>query len=324
MDDLINKVRALTSDERATAKDRAAERVAGPMPRPRDFEVETIGRFPPFVEAVSIGILIFLIIVGFVPSGMRIFSYGSELFGHTIDNLFASYVAGIATVLMAETAQVAFSLVILFVPQGEDGKFSRALFYFGMFCATMIALVFNVEVTMIRGPHLSYPSGIFLVEIANLTLGGWLEAIFPPILVLIGAHGLKNVILHKMELRFERKKNYEAALGEWHDRIKSPESDSHYRRYLFSELRDALIDANARLGRARLSDLDPKIWGMLVHREINAENEMYAAIEHYEAQAEQTEAEEPQTTADIELPFLHGSGKKNGATPGPKIHNLTN
>lgn len=225
----------------------------------------------------------------FVPSAMRVFSYGSELFSHVIANPWATGFAGVSLVVMAEASVIGFSLARLFTNKPEDGSWlnARTFFAFGVFLATLVALVFNIEVTVTRSANSIAEAKSFVFY--GLTWAGWLEATLPPVFVLLGAHGLVEIFLRQMEDNHAQNAAFDAAhhdwkqacqniYEDWQDFRTNIESTPEFQRAYRAQLRQALREANRQLGYAAMDKLPNRLWANRIAKELHAENELDTEI----------------------------------------------
>jgi hypothetical protein len=98
----------------------------------------------------------------------------------------------------------------------------------------------------------------------------WLEAISPPLLVLITAFVLKEQLLEAIEHRQMTERTYQIALNDWHQATAHPENHPQWLQLYANVLRDALSRANNRC-QETLAALTTADWRALVYRELQTE-----------------------------------------------------
>lgn len=141
--DVLDSLRPLTQEERLTARQQAREHIVaiiGKKPSREIFAGRRISQYPNYVLYTIIGLCIVALMAAFTPSAIRLYHIGSETFSNAINDRLSAQVVGLAIVLMAELSQLVFSLSLAVL---GTSRTSRYLLYFGMFIATMIALVGN-------------------------------------------------------------------------------------------------------------------------------------------------------------------------------------
>lgn len=291
---------AMLSDElRIEAKQRAASVVAlevGAAPSREQFANANASRYPAWVSRLILSLAAFVLIAAFVPSAMRLYAIGSNTFRQAIDDAASATAAGIAIVIMAETAQVLFSLAAAIL--NTTSTTSRRLLYASMGAATVLALVGNAQISL--PGHWTNPFA-------------YLEALLPPLLVLSTAYVLKEQMLTSIEARHANERAYQDAYAAWLTASAAPERHPRYMSALANALRDAIRDVNSKGAGATarkelMSQLDTAAWKRLVAREMRAD-EWYTAPEPEQPPAPQPEPEpvpdsegEPQQP---QLPFTH-------------------
>lgn len=330
----VQRINALTQEQRESALDAARKRIAGVQPqRPQeptldDFMRYTSGRFPPRIVRLISGLSAFMLVVAFLPSAMRLHQIGKDTFAHAIADSTSIYVAALCIVLMAEVGQVIFSLAAATTAQSRMQRIGLGI---GATVCTCIALAGNAEVV---SPW-NYP-GAFV----------WLETFAPPVLVLITAQILKTQMLHSIEARHEAQRTFAAAHSAWNtdyaDALRAWQSaydhaheHASWMRVQANALRDALRKANAR-SSAMLRDLTDGDWRTLILREVAAdawyERAEQRAIEVQRIEQERMEQErinQERTAAEARRivrversenahPAAHGAsgGERTGATDG--------
>lgn len=283
---MIERINTLTSEQREAALDVARRRVAGQEPDLReptlhDFEERTESRFPPVVTRIITLLSMFMLIVAFLPSAMRLHEIGKRTFEHAIADVSSVYVAALCIVLMAEVGVVIFSLA---AATNAENVTQRRMLNVGSWVSVAIALAGNGE--MVRPWEMQ---SVFV----------WLETFAPPLLVLITAQILKSQMLHSIEARHHAQQAYAQAHAQWvrdtnearaawqeaySNAVNSPE----WRRIVANVLRDAIRKANAR-STAVLREVTDDEWRVLVLRELDAEN-WYTRTEQISVEREAVQA----------------------------------
>jgi hypothetical protein len=167
---MIQNLRPLTQEQRQGARQSAREavlRVIGPKPVREHFAGETISRYPAFVTRLITFLCLILLLAAFTPSAIRLYVIGSQTFGQAVPNQTAKNVVGLATVLSAEVGQVVFSLAL-------------ATLGASVVPAACSMPVCSVDRSLCGQRQLS------LIDHAQ-SLFGWLEAIAPPLVVLVNS-----------------------------------------------------------------------------------------------------------------------------------------
>jgi len=289
----IEKLRPLTQDERFKARQKAREHVVamiGKRPSRESFSRRNIGKYPNYVMYTIIGLCLVALLSAFTPSAIRLYHIGSETFSKSINDQLSAQIVGLSIVLMAELSQVVFSLSLAIL---GTSKTSRYLLYFGMFIATMIALVGNAQVAL--PDHWQNPFA-------------WLEALAPPMIVLSLAYILKEQMLQTIETRHVNEVAYQGALQEYEVLTGKPEEHPDWMRYYANSLRDGLIKANRRKKTVDTNAIPVTGWRVLVSREIQAEDWFSSPV--YEPESMETKEVSKEGT----FPF-RGLSRSNGAKP---------
>jgi hypothetical protein len=286
----LKSIRGLTSIELESAYSRAARQIAGPKP---DYSEFSKNAETPLGYLVLSGlILVMFLIVGFIPSAIRIFSYGKELFMMVIPDVNSSIAAAAAYVGMAEIGVVGFSLVQIFVKAPEEEGWRRYLswtwlFRYGAMMSVLIAFVFNIEPT-------------FAAHQGQITLAVLLEAAAPPFMVLLAAHGLMHIIVYQIEATRAANVKYNNALKMWHSRVSDPDTDSKaYKSALYLSIKDTIVKAN-RKEEDYIKTLNQEEWAKLIYAEISQGNALNRRITSLERQGSQLN---PKPEANSSVPF---------------------
>lgn len=260
--DLYRVIAPLTDERRIEARARARSIVtkdAGDMPARADFDNHTEAKYPQWVNRLIIGLCVIVLAAAFAPSAIRLYAIGSMTFAEAIPHQASAVAAGIAMVIMAETAQVLFSLAVAVM---DASKTAKRLLYVSMFGATVLALVGNGQVSL--PGHETNPFA-------------WLESFMPPLLVLSTAYILKEQMLVSIAQRHANTKAHQEALSVWNMANAQPERHPRYRSALANALRDAIKEENvkgtgANARRELMAALDMESWKLLVKRELSADD----------------------------------------------------
>ena len=284
--DALTQLRRLSDSQRLDARDKARENVRkaiGQRPDRAQYEHYAASKYPPAVTGLITLLALGALVAAFIPSAIRLYHIGSNTFGQAIGDAYSMTAVGIATVLLAETGQVVFSLALAVLGNQTT---SRRLLYISMAIATAIALVGNVQVAL--PGHWTNPFA-------------YLEAIAPPLLVLSTAYVLKGQLLHAIETRHANERAYQEALAEWKAATGEPEQHDRWPSAYANALRQALWRANGRGSGAGstarqelMQQLDGDAWRALVLREMKAEN-WFSAGDLDAAQHAQNGASQPVT-----------------------------
>jgi hypothetical protein len=259
---LYQMINPLSDEARIQARARAAAIVAkslGDAPTREQFQHITASRYPAWVNQLIMALCVFVLLAAFVPSAIRLYAIGSQTFAQAIADDPSAMAAGIAVVIMAETAQILFSLAAAVL--ATSTVTSRRLLYTSMAAATLLALVGNAQVSL--PGHWTNPFA-------------YLEALLPPLLVLSTAYVLKEQMLNAIEQRHSNERAYQTAYNTWLQSSASPEQNPRYMSALANALRDALKEHNARGTGATarkevMTDLTTDHWRALVYRELRAD-----------------------------------------------------
>ncbi len=321
----VQRINALTQEQRESALDAARKRSAGSQPERTseptldDFISHTNGRFPAHIVRLISGLSAFMLIVAFLPSAMRLHQIGKETFAYAIEDSTSIYIAALCIVLMAEVGQVIFSLAAATTAQSRAQRIGLGI---GATVCTCIALTGNAEVV---DPY--YHSGAFV----------WLETFAPPVLVLITAQILKTQMLHSIEARHEAQRafaeahsawntDYADALRAWQNAYDHAHEQASWMRVQANALRDAIRKANAR-SSAVLREITDDDWRSLILREVAAdawyERAELRAVEVQRIEQERSAAEarrivRVERSGDAAHSAAHGAsgGERTGATDG--------
>lgn len=260
--DLYRTIAPLSDERRIEARARARSIVtldAGQMPQRADYDNHTQAKYPTWVNRLIIGLCIVVLGAAFAPSAIRLYAIGSSTFAQAIPHAASAMAAGVAMVIMAETAQILFSLAVAVM---DASKTAKRLLYVSMFGATVLALVGNGQVSL--PGHETNPFA-------------WLESFMPPLLVLSTAYILKEQMLTAIAQRHANTQAYQEAVNAWKLANSNPEKHPRYMSALANALRDAIKEDNAKgtganARRELMSALDVESWKRLVKRELMADD----------------------------------------------------
>lgn len=251
----LQVLRPLTQEERELARENARNAIIGTPPDRKHFAHAAPSKFPAYVQWIILTLCIVLLIAAFLPSAIRLHHIGVQTFMHAISDAPSLTVAGWSAVLLAETGQLVFTLALAVL---DANRSQRIMLYGGAALCTCFALVGNVQ--------LAQPA-------SQAEAFAWLEAIAPPLVVLVTAHVLKYQMLHGIEQRHATEREYQVALMQWKQRSALPEQDASWRKRYANALRDSIRKANNRSdkGRNALHVLTLQDWYALVEREMQAD-----------------------------------------------------
>jgi len=263
----ISALYSLTEADRLEARDIARQNVirrAGHKPERRQFEHHAASQYPRYVVTLVTLIMLALLVAAFVPSAMRLYRIASDTFGHAINSGGAKQAAGLAFILLAESGQIGFTLAagVLAIERVSE----RRLLYSAAIISTLIALVGNVE--------LALGASWWHVVVQPFAT---LEAIAPPVLVIIAATVLKHLMLESVRQRHANERAYQQALADWQAATADPEASPHWRSAYTNALRQKLVEVNSR-GRGKserqaiMQHMTLADWRALVMRELQADN----------------------------------------------------
>lgn len=251
----------LTDEQRIEARAHARSIVikdAGEMPDRSAFDDHTQSKYPQWMSRLIIGLCMSVLAAAFTLSAIRLYDIGSTTFAAAIPDGRSATVAGLAIVLMAEAAQVLFSLAAAVM---NTTKTTKRLLYLSMAGATILALVGNAQVSL--PGHWTNPFA-------------WLEALLPPLFVLGVSYVLKEQMLSAIEQRYSAEMAYQAELSAWKVATSSPERHPRYMSALANALKTLLIEQNSKgTGATRRIEMmklfERSHWVHLVRREIESE-----------------------------------------------------
>lgn len=265
----FDAMNALTDKQRNVALDAARKRIVGPEPVSDDepalanYAGKTFTKYPPELMQRMRQLGYLILAAAFFASAIRIFIAAFETSASSIPSFPIALMIGLASVLLAESGQVAFTLWAA----TTDNRWLHAALLVGATGCTAFALIANAQVV------LPWKQGILLA---------WVETFLPPVLVLIASHVMKSQTLHAIEERYAAQQAYEADHEEWADRkaeavrawrdaYDNAHLNPRWTHVSANALRDALVEVNARK-TAVMRELSDSDWRALVLREMASEN----------------------------------------------------
>lgn len=249
-------MRQLTASERDQAFETAKGNLAGPEPELSLFLAKRVSKFPLWLEGMAFALAVIVFISAFIPSSFRIFRAAYDSFLALSFRENEAIIAGLALVLLSETSQLLFQLIISIVPVT---KLSQRVFWSLAGFSTLLALVGNWTITEPQTP--------FAV----------LETIIPPLVVMGLGYGLKEISLARIGERGESLTLYNLAINQRQQKILDPFNTQwrdEWNRVLSRTLKDKLIEVNTRnmAGAKRQEILDAlkaNDWISLIQRELS-------------------------------------------------------
>lgn len=250
-------IRPLTQEERQEAVLAAKEAVKasfGPEPQLQAF-VSRSYRSPLSMAVWALSIVVLL--SAFILSSMRMYDIGYRTFTETIDHPQSATAAGLAIIILSEITQVISGVAS---GQTKSRLLKVALWAIGL-GATVLAIVGNFEVVSpFERDHVVF---------------AFIEAVFPPIVVLVIAHVVKFQLLKGAMERAEAEANFLKQHEAWERNVSAdPTTHERWMQFLANALRDKLRQVNARTkaGREILPTLSTADWKRLVARELEADS----------------------------------------------------
>lgn len=251
--EILRQIPPLSQQARIDARETAKKtllKTLGEEPERTHFVYNGFGKYPKRITALITILCVTVLIGAFLPSSFRLYVAGSTAFSHGVDVHILAVISGIATVIMAETAQVVASLALATL---GTGRTSKRILYAIMVMSTFLALVGNWSVAQ--------PYDLFSV----------IEAIFPPLIVLGMSFILKEQMLVSIEDRYASEQRYQHSIEEWRLAVSNVESHSDWQQRYASALRDQIVKANKRKKSFNILDLPTNDWQVLVWREMKAD-----------------------------------------------------
>lgn len=255
--DILKAISPLSQNARLDARENARNlllKSIGNKPERNAYSMNQYSKYPKWMTKLITALCIMVLAGAFLPSSFRLYIAGSTAFSHGVPIPSLVVISGIATVIMAETAQVVASLALAIYGMT---KWSRWILYAIMVMSTSLALIGNWDIAK--------PSGVF----------GVVDALFPPLLVLGMSYILKGQMLYAIEILHSAEKEYQEDLTKWNTTSADIEEHPQWKQKYASSLRDQLIKTNKRKKSININELSLKEWKVLVWREMQEENWFY-------------------------------------------------
>jgi hypothetical protein len=218
----------LKSKDHMKAKSMARKAIIeqyGKKPLPEDYIGYSQSKFPPSVNRAVYFLTFIVLLAAFAPSAMRLYKIGSETFGHAGFGDTAMAIAGVSSIMLAETGMILFSM---FLAIAKNGHFYLKIL---IGCSIAYALLGNFQLAM---------PGQWQNPFA------WLEALFPPVAVLGAGYVLKEQVLLSIEIRHENYLRYQEALSRWINETEKPENHEDYVYELVTAVWEILYRINRK------------------------------------------------------------------------------
>ncbi len=250
----------LTETERLKAYQRAQKYTVarkGTRPTRDQYADHTAERYPQSVTRMIIALAAIMLFAVYLISAMRLYHIGSQTFAATIADSRSATAAGIATVVAAETGATLFVLAAAAL---TINRLSKSLLTTGALISTLIALVGNYQIALVDTQRSPF---------------AYLEALAPPVLVLITAWVLKEQLLHTIEQRHANERAYQTDLANWTQATANPEADPTFARFWATALKE-IISTKYR-NHAWMKTVTLADWRQIVAGEMNAQDWWTAA-----------------------------------------------
>jgi hypothetical protein len=312
------KINMLTQAEREKALDAARRKVAGKTwdemrvaePQLDHFIHNTVSRYPPehmkrmralgiiVLGAAFFGSAIRIFLAAFATNSATLLTSSTQTGYGLAFNL--AFLIGAASVLLAESGQVAFTLWASSVDD-EDADTRTAWYHVNW-------MQVSLRVGALGCTLFAYMGNAYVMQppfaISLDALIAWTETLLPPTLVLIASNVLKDQELVKIRTRHAAQISYaqqhaawdarkQAATAAWNDAFANAHLSERWLPHAANALRDALRAANRR-SYAVLRELTDADWRVLVLREM--------ANEQWYANAERQVAAEPERVEPMPVP----------------------
>lgn len=253
-----NEIKLLTQEQRLDARQNARsamEARIGHAPRREMFNRNNDSEYPAWLVWIVVALSVVVLLTSFVLSAMRLYFIGHESFYATIPDAQQAKVAGASIVILAEAASVLFTLAMSVIGKTRTARY---MLMTGAFISACIAL-----------------SGNFYVALWGRSITGFefLEAMAPPVLVIITAFVLKEVALQSIVERRRSSTEFNREFAEWQKQVMNVEKHSEWIQVYASALRDAIVDANkfSKPTKEAMKEFTNTDWSFLVHREFSQE-----------------------------------------------------
>lgn len=259
-------IRPLKASERIAAQEHARKITAGKRPSVKSINA-SLQDAPPVVDNYAVGLTIVALIAAFVLSAFHIWNATIRI-AQSHANGFLLYVIGFSSILLAEFAQVAFTLM---QARTKDETSKRILLGLA-FGAMVWALLGNIVAAQPSAYFENADNFIAWVVINGENLFVWCSALLPPIFVMGLSFALKVRVLTAIMQSYAAQHAHTNALERWQSTFDNAEIAPLWVKNYSDALREAIQKANARSERGRnaLAQLDDKQWFALVERERNA------------------------------------------------------
>ncbi|MCL4251812.1 MAG: hypothetical protein KJ065_26905 [Anaerolineae bacterium] len=255
MQDVLASMLELTDDDLIECREAAKELVLrdiGGQPSREDFARYVVQRVPKPIMLLIGGVLGGALVAAFLMSLFRVFTAGRDLFlGHISDQIQAA-IAGVATFMLAELLVVGSVLAMTIYFTG----WKRLLMLLTALIGVLVALTGNVII--------SQPS----------TWWGWLDAVAPPVSVLLISLGFEAMLVSSLRERQRIELEYKKAVDAWTEKTAKPEQQLiFHNRYYPNAIKERLKLINSKgTGATKrkeiMAALRPEHWNVLVAREM--------------------------------------------------------
>jgi hypothetical protein len=309
-------LRNLTPEERLDAQERAKAlilRAYGDAPQRAAFAQDSASEYPVWIQRAILALVAIVLVAAFIPSAIRLYDIGYSTFYDAIPHQQSAAMAGLSIVILAEAAQVLFSIAGAVLP---TSRAAHRVLLAAMLGATILALVGNAQVGLAQAGKWANPFA-------------WLDALLPPLAVLATAYVLKGQLLSAIKQRHAQERAYSAALAQWRSATAQPLNAPQWPQAYANALRAALIEANSKGPGAQarkdvMAQMDNRAWKALVLHEMAADAwfSQDAQAAHQEAPQSFHQAQPHQQEAPHqEAPQQAWMPPAEDATPGPKYQN---
>lgn len=262
---VLQELIPLTDEQILDAKEQAValtRRALGEAPDRAQFERYAATRTPRAV-ALLIGLVLGgAALAAFALSIFRVFTAGRNLFLTHIDDPLQAAIAGAATFLLAELLVIGSML-------------ARAVYFTGASRRAM-TLTAGIGVSVALAGNLVISSPPLAGPPLWAVLFAWLDALAPPVAVLLIALAFERMIIDRIQTHQQTEAAYQQAANDWNRQQADPEnSELFQKKYFPRALKAAIQAANAHgTGSTRrkeiMSGLRPEHWNWLVLRELRA------------------------------------------------------
>lgn len=299
--EVLQQVEPLTDEQILAAQQEAVAltvKAMGAAPDREQFERYHASHTPRAIALVIGSMLGAAALAAFAMSVFRVFTAGRDLFLTHIDEPVQAAIAGVATFMLAELLVIG-SMLARAVYFKDTGR--RAMLLTAAIGVSM-ALAGNL---VISNPPLFGAGSLWEVLFA------WLDALAPPVSVLLITLAFERMVIHRVQAHQEIETAYQSALNAWKAQQADPETSEMYqKRYLPRAIKRAIVEANSagRGSTARkelMQQLRPEHWNYLVLREVRA-------ADWYNPAAAIPEMVEVQPVANFTEPVMIPATNGNG------------